>query len=84
MVNTVEKHFEVQICEYTLADLDKVENRLNEIDNQIKVTELGKCDDSANYKLKVTYWEQEDKNELEQTIVNTLQFSDLWNKCIKK
>lgn len=84
MVNTVEKHFEVEVCEYTPGDLAKVVNRLNEIDNQIKVTELGKCDDSDNYKLRVTYWEDENKNELEQTIVYTFQFSTLWEKCIKK
>lgn len=84
MVNTVEKHFKVEVCQYTPEDLDKVENRLNEIDNQIKVTELGKCSDSDNYKLRVTYWEEEDKNELEQTIVNTFQFSNLGEKCIRR
>lgn len=35
MDNTVEKHFEVKICEYTSGDLAKVENRLNEIDKSL-------------------------------------------------
>lgn len=82
--NIVEKHFEVEVCDYTPQDLEKIINRLNEIDNHIEVHELGKCSDSNNLKIKVIYYEEEDKNELEKTIVDTFQFSDLWNKCIIK
>ncbi len=82
--NIVQKHFEVEVCKYAEEDLQKVKDRLNEIDSHIELEEIGNCPDCNNPKIKVTYLEEEDKNELERTIVDTFQFSKLWRECISE